>query len=679
MEHGLCACRRGWEGEDCSKAVCPTKDKFADCSGHGTCIQHVHPIARNGSKSLKSMPKCFCTKGYTGAACNLKTCSKECEDSPNSDCHDGVCYCKPGYGGDFCTQTLCLKDCGGHGQCMGNGTCNCHSGWRGKSCEIETCNDRCTKEWEDVITGVCNNDKCKCMPGYRGEDCKQKSCAYGCNEPNGFCNGADGECYCSSGFGGVDCSIELIGCPNKCGGRGSCVGTPKRCQCENGWKGIACEIKDCPNQCSGNGDCAPGTDGKCNCKPGWYGADCSCGHECLNGGVCAAGICQCAHGFRGVNCSYTICENDCSLRGECVLADKEAYGTTEAKCNCKQGFEGDDCSIRQCPSDCHNDEKEERGLCDQGICHCKQKYAGDDCSLFVGIKGKGRGPISAESIVSAFHMYRYLKDKAAKEMKRKGGDKFRQLKLLNEDIEFSQRLMGARSDDLEKAVREGNVYNPEFVTPSKVEEIVADMTLQDSKERKYLIQAENGNSTARTKAEQARAKWRRDALDLLAIAGNDRIPCPHGCSGRGQCVHGLCQCKEGWHTADCSERSCPRNCSGHGSCMDGVCECENKWSGPYCSVESTPKCEKTCLATCQKNSAEGDDGADARQRCLKDCIKKNCHAQKFNIRRVPPMESMVDRIYAQQQMNRVEGRQSLPIRPGTHNHGGEANGVPPKL
>merc|ERR1712006_10591 len=123
--------------------------------------------------------------------------------------------------------------------------------------------------------------------------------------------------------------------------------------------------------------------------------------------------------------------------------------------------------------------------------------------------------------------------------------------------------------DLEKAVREGNVYNPDFVTPSKGEEIVADMTLQDSKERKYLIQAENGNSTARTKAEQARAKWRRDALDLLAIAGNDRIPCPHGCSGRGQCVHGLCQCKEGWHTADCSERSCPRNCSGHGSCMDG--------------------------------------------------------------------------------------------------------------
>ena len=73
------------------------------------------------------------------------------------------------------------------------------------------------------------------------------------------------------------------------------------------------------------------------------------------------------------------------------------------------GFEGDDCSIRQCPSDCHNTDKVDRGVCDSGICHCKQKYAGDDCSLFVGIKGKGRGPISAESLISAFHMYRYLR------------------------------------------------------------------------------------------------------------------------------------------------------------------------------------------------------------------------------------------------------------------------------
>ena len=265
----------------------------------------------------------------------------------------------------------------------------------------------------------------------------------------------------------------------------------------------------------------------------------------------------------------------------------------------------------------------------RGICHCKQKYAGDDCSLYVGIKGKGRGPISAESLISAFHMYRYLEDKLNVETKKTSGDKFTQIRLLKEDIEFSARLINARGDDLEKAVREQNVYNPSYVTPGKVEETVADMVAQDRSEREYLIVAETGNSTARTKAEQARAKWRRDTLDILAFGGNDRIPCPHGCSGRGKCVHGLCECKEGWHTADCSERSCPRNCSGHGSCSDGVCECENQWSGPYCSVESTPKCEKTCLASCQKNAAEGDEGSNSRQICIKDCIKKNCHAQKI--------------------------------------------------
>merc|ERR1712000_593281 len=245
-------------------------------------------------------------------------------------------------------------------------------------------------------------------------------------------------------------------------------------------------------------------------------------------------------------------------------------------------------------------------------------------------------------------MYRYVEDKMKKEPRSR---------VLREDVEFLRRVVDARSDDLAKAVNEKNVYNPTYVNAAKVEDTVKRMFAEDLKERKLLVLAATGNSTAKMQADQHRATWRRYALDILAMGGNERVPCPHGCSGGGKCVHGLCVCQEGWHTADCSERSCPRNCSGHGVCNDGVCGCDNKWSGPYCSVELTPKCERTCLASCQKNVAEGDDGANSRQACLSKCIHDKCHNQKFtNIRGVPPMETIHDRIYAQQQMNRVEGR-----------------------
>jgi len=375
-----------------------------------------------------------------------------------------------------------------------------------------------------------------------------------------------------------------------------------------------------------------------------------------------SGVCHCAHGFRGVNCSHTICPKDCSQRGECILEDmelhgvNETFGSVEASCKCSEGFEGDACDIRRCPNDCHNTDSEVRGKCERGVCKCFPKFAGDDCSLHVGKHKSTRGPISAESLVAAFHNYRYVEDKLVRQPLSL---------LLRDDLDFLRRLVEARSEDLAKAIREKNVYNKLYVNDARVDDTVQRMFAEDLKERKLRVLAAAGNVTAKEQADQHRATWRRYALDILAMGGNDRIPCPHSCSGRGKCVGGLCVCKEGWHTADCSERSCPRNCSGHGSCNDGVCECANKWSGPYCSVSLTPKCEKTCLARCQKGVAEGDEGANSRQACVRDCIKKNCH-KRFGVRGLPPMETIHDRIYAQQQMNVMEGRTNRNGLPVSH-------------
>jgi hypothetical protein len=65
-------------------------------------------------------------------------------------------------------------------------------------------------------------------------------------------------------------------------------------------------------------------------------------------GTCnASGVCECTHGYGGVDCADLACPNGCSGHGRCL-----GYGSPSRACKCDEGWGGDDCSTRTCDGGC---------------------------------------------------------------------------------------------------------------------------------------------------------------------------------------------------------------------------------------------------------------------------------------------------------------------------------------
>jgi len=107
--------------------------------------------------------------------------------------------------------------------------------------------------------------------------------------------------------------------------QGKCYQNP--CYCLSGFFG-----RDCDQKCMClNGICDEGINGtgKCiTCDPGLFGDYCNITCSCQNGKCQQDGSCQCADGYRGLNCSQRCIDSQCTLLCECGTE----CGSNSSKC-----------------------------------------------------------------------------------------------------------------------------------------------------------------------------------------------------------------------------------------------------------------------------------------------------------------------------------------------------------
>jgi tenascin len=179
---------------------------------------------------------------------------------------------------------------------------------------------------------------------------------------------------CDAGFGGIDCSRQLLAsgespCPLGCSGRGLC-GPSGECVCEPGFGGPACARAAATARVEATGTGAPRAPSRSTARMAPPHAPCPA--NCSAHGRCHRGACACHEGFRGRACEVAValCSrlSNCSGHGSCDVG--------LGRCVCHPGFSGPDCSLAlatACPLGCST-----HGTCSSRTLSLPQPLAAGD-------------------------------------------------------------------------------------------------------------------------------------------------------------------------------------------------------------------------------------------------------------------------------------------------------------
>ena len=384
-------CLEGWTGRDCD-VPCPLDEAGFACSGHGTCLGDGLCLCRGGycgqncSVAPAVCDSLACDPGFYGAGCALLCLCSSHGTCLNGPFGSGACVCSEGWVGSTCA-TPCeghaLPVCGGHGRCRADsGACDCDAAWRTLSVD-EVCSTACPGPSTSPCSGHgnCTADaRCECQPGYRGAACdtvcptdaEGRLCG-----GHGECDAA-GACACVAGaatgyWGGDACDACAAGwwgpeCGDVCV---SGVSTARECICEPSWARPNCSVQ---------------------CPLGGPGIVCA-GHGVCDSGKSGTGACICLAGYAGPACDF-LCESSseepcsghgqCRPDGSCRCQDSVAGHWAGLACDaCAEDYFGTNCDLR-CPRDA-------AGADCSGHGHCVSTSA---CTCYAdAVQGHWEGPV----------------------------------------------------------------------------------------------------------------------------------------------------------------------------------------------------------------------------------------------------------------------------------------------